>query len=147
MRYLLAMDWTAIFAGSAVTALLAFVTYLFKWWRFSPKDKSDIQKDHAIIQKMGAEATEIEAKAEVSLADMAMKIVQDLRSENQLTKQRLEHTETELNKSVDLCRTLTGQLEELRRELEKERSKNAEMTTRITELIERITKLQAESNK
>jgi len=102
--------------------------------RFRKKDTALVGRTDAETIKIQAEAAEIKAKAEVTVADAALKLAQRLSDECDITRKQLEKSQ------VDLAR-ITSELETLKDELEEERRKNEIKDSLVNELRDEIRKL------
>lgn len=137
------IQWEQIWKAIGATGLVGtLILFLVKWLtRYRPKDISDNNKTDAETQKIRAEAAEIKAKADVTIVEYSLKMIQKLGDENEVTKKQLEKSQQDLSDALNSLRDAQIKMSEIQHELNNERQKNILMNEQIKELLEELNKL------
>lgn len=141
------IDWSQVITlvgGSATFGTI--LLFLLKWLRFKKTDASAVSLKDAEAAKVQAEAYEIKTKADIGVADAALKVAQRLGEENEVTKKQLEKTQTDLEVALNSLRDATIKLHEVQHELNNEKQKNTLMSQEILELKTELNKLKNSQN-
>jgi hypothetical protein len=126
------MVQTLLTAACSAT-ITGIIMFILQWVRYKKKDKSEQENIDAQTAKIKAEAIQIEAQAQFTVADAALKLAQRLGEECDLTK-------TQLHKALVELANVTQKLNEVQRELTRQVEKNNQMVIELGKLTAEMNK-------
>lgn len=127
-----------LLGGGGITAIVIFI---LKWVRFKKADVVGNDKTKAEIKKIEADANETNARADVTVAETAFKLLQRLSDDCDSIRKQLEISQVELDKALDSLRDATITIAEIKHELNNEKTKNTLNKERIQKMNEEIEEL------
>lgn len=133
--------WEIIVYLIGFGGLTTLFLFLLNWKRFAPLDTQDVNIKSATVEKIKAETEETKSKAEVSVADAALRWAERLTMECNKTKEQLDKAEKDLDIALDSLRDTTIKMSEVQHDLKNERQQNTLMKYQIEQLKLEIEKL------
>lgn len=127
-----------LLGGSGLTTIIIFG---LKWIRERKADVQDVNIKKANVDKIAAEATEARARADVGVADAALRWAEKLTLECNKTREQLDKSEKDLEVALNSLRDATIKMSEAQHDLKNERQKNIFMSAEVEKLHAEIERL------